>query len=67
MKLVYMQKYQWRCFSNEVKKQTLDLKKGFRPSDLIIYSLASPVRMHPNTAVHRSVLKPIGGVLLIKL
>ena len=31
--------------------------------DLIIYSLASPVRMHPKTGVlHRSVLKPIGQV-----
>ncbi|MEY4836030.1 MAG: Enoyl-[acyl-carrier-protein] reductase, partial [Bacteroidota bacterium] len=30
--------------------------------DLVIYSLASPVRMHPVTGVlHRSTLKPIGG------
>jgi enoyl-[acyl-carrier protein] reductase/trans-2-enoyl-CoA reductase (NAD+) len=50
------------AFSNEVKKQTLDLiKADLGQVDLIIYSLASPVRMHPVTGVlHRSVLKPIG-------
>lgn len=56
------------AFSNEIKKQTIDLiKKDLGQVDLIIYSLASPVRMHPTTAVlHRSVLKPIGGVFTNK-
>jgi len=50
------------AFSNEVKKQTLDLiKADLGQVDLVIYSLASPVRLHPVTGVlHRSVLKPIG-------
>ena len=50
------------AFSNEIKEQTLHLiKKDLGQIDLIIYSLASPVRMHPVTGVlHRSVLKPIG-------
>lgn len=50
------------AFSNEIKEQTLALiKKDLGKIDLIIYSLASPVRMHPTTGVlHRSVLKPIG-------
>ena len=50
------------AFSNEVKQQTLELiKKDLGQIDLIIYSLASPVRLHPTTGVlHRSVLKPIG-------
>ena len=50
------------AFSNEIKAQTLDLiKKDLGQIDLIIYSLASPVRQHPVTGVlHRSVLKPIG-------
>ena len=50
------------AFSNEVKKQTLDLiKSDLGQVDLVIYSLASPVRLHPVTGVlHRSVLKPIG-------
>jgi enoyl-[acyl-carrier protein] reductase/trans-2-enoyl-CoA reductase (NAD+) len=51
------------AFSNEIKRQTLDLiKADLGQVDLIIYSLASPVRMHPVTGVlHRSVLKPIGA------
>jgi enoyl-[acyl-carrier protein] reductase/trans-2-enoyl-CoA reductase (NAD+) len=51
------------AFSNEVKQQTIDIiKKDLGQVDLVIYSLASPVRMHPVTAVlHRSTLKPIGG------
>jgi enoyl-[acyl-carrier protein] reductase/trans-2-enoyl-CoA reductase (NAD+) len=50
------------AFSNEIKKQTLDLiKADLGQIDLVIYSLASPVRVHPVTGVmHRSVLKPIG-------
>ncbi|CAM3955644.1 enoyl-ACP reductase FabV [Flavobacterium antarcticum] len=50
------------AFSDEIKEQTLALiKKDLGQIDLIIYSLASPVRTHPKTGVmHRSVLKPIG-------
>ncbi|ESU26467.1 hypothetical protein FLJC2902T_24360 [Flavobacterium limnosediminis JC2902] len=50
------------AFSNEVKQQTIDMiKADLGQVDLIIYSLASPVRVHPVTGVmHRSVLKPIG-------
>jgi enoyl-[acyl-carrier protein] reductase / trans-2-enoyl-CoA reductase (NAD+) len=49
------------AFSNEVKAQTIDLiKADLGQIDLVIYSLASPVRQHPVTGVlHRSVLKPI--------
>ena len=56
------------AFSHEIKKQTLDLiKADLGQVDLIIYSLASPVRMNPETAVlHRSVLKPIGDVFTNK-
>lgn len=50
------------AFSNEVKQQTIDMiKADLGQVDLVIYSLASPVRMHPVTGVlHRSALKPIG-------
>lgn len=50
------------AFSDEIKQQTIDLiKKDLGQVDLIIYSLASPVRTNPRTGVtHRSVLKPIG-------
>ncbi len=50
------------AFSNEVKAQAADLiRKDMGQVDLIIYSLASPVRLDPTTGIlHRSVLKPIG-------
>jgi enoyl-[acyl-carrier protein] reductase/trans-2-enoyl-CoA reductase (NAD+) len=50
------------AFSNEIKEKTFDLiKADLGQIDLVIYSLASPVRNNPNTGItHRSVLKPIG-------
>ncbi len=50
------------AFSNEVKEQTIAMiKADLGQIDLVIYSLASPVRLHPATGVlHRSTLKPIG-------
>ncbi|MFB9095157.1 MULTISPECIES: enoyl-ACP reductase FabV [Flavobacterium] len=56
------------AFSNEVKEQTLAMiKEDLGQIDLVIYSLASPVRMHPTTGVlHRSTLKPIGGTFTNK-
>lgn len=50
------------AFSHEIKKQTIDLiKEDLGQIDLLIYSLASPVRKHPETGeTHRSALKPIG-------
>ena len=56
------------AFSNEVKQQAIDLiKADLGQIDLVIYSLASPVRMHPITGVlHRSTLKPIGGTFTNK-
>ncbi|MCX6205385.1 MAG: trans-2-enoyl-CoA reductase family protein [Bacteroidetes bacterium] len=49
------------AFSDEIKTRTINLiKKDLGKIDLVIYSLASPVRLHPITGVlHRSVLKPI--------
>ena len=59
---LYAQSINGDAFSNEVKAQTIDLiKADLGQVDLVIYSLASPVRQHPVTGVlHRSVLKPIG-------
>ncbi len=50
------------AFSDEIKQKTIDLiKKDLGQVDLVIYSLASPVRKNPKTGVtHKSVLKPIG-------
>lgn len=52
------------AFSNEIKRKTLDMiKEDLGQVDLVIYSLASPVRTHPETGTrYKSVLKPIGGV-----
>lgn len=50
------------AFSDEIKAKTISLiKADLGQVDLVIYSLASPARMHPKTGeLHRSVLKPIG-------
>jgi enoyl-[acyl-carrier protein] reductase/trans-2-enoyl-CoA reductase (NAD+) len=50
------------AFSDEIKQQTIDLiKQDLGKIDLVIYSLASPVRTNPKTGVtHRSTLKPLG-------
>ena len=50
------------AFSTEIKDKTIALiKADLGQIDLVIYSLASPVRTHPVTGVtHRSVLKPVG-------
>lgn len=51
------------AFSSDVKNRTIELiKSDLGKVDLVIYSLASPVRVHPDTGItHRSVLKPIGN------
>jgi len=50
------------AFSNEIKEQVVNLiKQDLGQIDLIIYSLASPVRTHPVSGKRfKSVLKPIG-------
>ena len=52
------------AFSKEIKEKTLALiKADLGQIDLVIYSLASPKRVHPVTGVtHNSVLRPIGEV-----
>ena len=50
------------AFSREIKEQTVDLvKQNLGGVDLVVYSIASPRRMDPDTGVlHSSVIKPIG-------
>jgi enoyl-[acyl-carrier protein] reductase/trans-2-enoyl-CoA reductase (NAD+) len=50
------------AFSDDLKRQSAEiLRRDFGPLDLVIYSLASPRRVHPRTgAVHDSALKPVG-------
>lgn len=50
------------AFSNEIKQKTIELiKADLKKIDLVIYSLASPRKIHPDTQqVYNSVIKPIG-------
>ncbi|NNL57847.1 MAG: trans-2-enoyl-CoA reductase family protein [Pseudomonadales bacterium] len=50
------------AFSNEIKQQTIEaIKQDFGQVDLVVYSLASPRRQHPDSGeVFNSTLKPIG-------
>lgn len=59
---IYAKSINGDAFSDEIKQKTIALiKKDLGKVDLVIYSLASPVRTNPKTGVtHRSVLKPIG-------
>jgi len=56
------------AFSDEIKQQTVEaIKTELGKVDLVVYSLASPRRIHPVTkAVHNSVLKPIGQTFCAK-
>ncbi|TVQ23337.1 MAG: trans-2-enoyl-CoA reductase family protein [Spirochaetaceae bacterium] len=50
------------AFSNDVKDQVVDrIRSSWGSVDLVIYSLASPLRIDPETGEeYRSVLKPVG-------
>ena len=50
------------AFSHDIKKKTINLiRQDLKQVDLIVYSLAAPRRIHPDTGeVYSSVLKPIG-------
>lgn len=49
------------AFSREIKEQTVQaVRENLGKVDLLIYSLASPLRVDPEGKTHRSVLKPIG-------
>lgn len=60
---LYAQNLNGDAFSDEVKRQALDkIRSDLGQVDLVVYSLASPKRVHPKTgAVHRSVIKPVGA------
>lgn len=59
---IYAKSINGDAFSNEIKAQTIALiKKDLGEIDMLVYSLASPVRTHPTTGIkHKSTLKPIG-------
>lgn len=59
---LYAENVNGDAFSDAIKAQTIEfIKRDLGQVDLVIYSLASPKRVHPRTGIaHRSVLKPIG-------
>ena len=56
------------AFSDEMKDRALEaIARDMGPIDLLVYSLAAPVRRHPRTGeLHRSALKPLGEPLTMK-
>jgi enoyl-[acyl-carrier protein] reductase/trans-2-enoyl-CoA reductase (NAD+) len=56
------------AFSDAMRAQVLDtIRADMGKINLVVYSLASPVRQHPKSGVlHRSSIKPLGEVLSIK-
>ncbi len=59
---IYAQSINGDAFSNDIKEKTFSILKGLGPVDLVVYSLASPKRIHPLTGeTFNSVLKPIGN------
>ena len=59
---LYAQSLNGDAFSEAIKQQALALiRSEMGPVDLVVYSVASPRRVHPKTGmVHKSVLKPVG-------
>lgn len=56
------------AFSDAMKAQVIDvIREDLGTVDLVVYSLASPVRQHPRTGeLYRSAIKPLGDTVHIK-
>ncbi|NRA42852.1 MAG: trans-2-enoyl-CoA reductase family protein [Pseudomonadales bacterium] len=59
---LYNTSFNGDAFSKELKQSVIaQIKADLGQVDLVVYSLAAPMRQHPETGVlHRSTLKPIG-------
>ena len=59
---LYARNFNGDAFSNEIKTDVIQaIKDDMGSVDMVVYSLASPRRTHPDTGtVHKSVLKPVG-------
>lgn len=60
---LYARSFNGDAFSKEMKEQVIAaIKEDLGTVDMVVYSLASPRRVDPDTGeVYRSVLKPTGG------
>lgn len=56
------------AFSDELKAEAIELiRDQMGPIDLVVYSLASPVRKDPESGeLHRSAIKPLGETFQVK-
>jgi enoyl-[acyl-carrier protein] reductase/trans-2-enoyl-CoA reductase (NAD+) len=56
------------AFSDAMKARVVErIKSSLGQIDLLVYSVASPVRQHPKTGqLHRSVIKPLGESLRVR-
>jgi enoyl-[acyl-carrier protein] reductase/trans-2-enoyl-CoA reductase (NAD+) len=65
---LYAKTFDGDAFSDAMKQQVIDtIKADLGQIDLLVYSLASPVRAHPRTGtLHRSAIKPLGDPVHIK-
>ncbi len=61
---LYAKSFNGDAFSNEMKQTVIEtIKKDLGQVDMVVYSLASPRRVDPETGeVYKSVLKPTGGI-----
>jgi len=65
---LYARTLEGDAFSDGMKQQVADtIAADLGQIDLLVYSLASPVRQHPRTGeLHRSVIKPLGETFHVK-
>ena len=65
---LYVETLDGDAFSDAVKQQAIDtIAADLGQIDLLVYSLASPVRQHPRTGqLHRAVIKPLGESFHVK-
>lgn len=56
------------AFADETRERAIaEIRTHMDPIDLVVYSLASPVRTHPRTGeLHRSAIKPMDKVFHVK-
>ncbi len=59
---IYAKTFDGDAFADEMREQVIEtIKADLGSIDLLVYSLAPPVRPHPRTGeLHRSVIKPLG-------
>ena len=65
---IYARTFDGDAFANETRERVAStIARDLRQVDLLIYSLAAPVRRHPETGEQfRSTIKPLGKPLAIK-